>query len=146
MNQPKRILVVDIDPEILTKLEILFEDRGYDTTTAWGGQDALDYLQRQPFDLVLMSDYLPDIPSCQLCKAIPPGVSVALLQTAAPVKEVVEGYRRMGGRCFLNRTSPSNIVDSVHQCLISGERSPINAVSMPLSVKRRGESSEVRIG
>ncbi len=37
MEQKKHILIADIDGDLLTRLAIFFEDKGYDTTTAWGG-------------------------------------------------------------------------------------------------------------
>ncbi|MGH9358011.1 MAG: hypothetical protein ACRD1O_02415 [Terriglobia bacterium] len=65
-----RILIADIDSDLLTRLEVLFEDKGYYTTTAWGGQEAIQQLQFRPFDLVLLSDYLTDVSSEQLWRAL----------------------------------------------------------------------------
>jgi DNA-binding response OmpR family regulator len=57
MEQKKHILIADIDGDLLTRLAIFFEDKGYDTTTAWGGREALEQLYSGKFEVVLLSDY-----------------------------------------------------------------------------------------
>ncbi|MGH9431196.1 MAG: response regulator [Terriglobia bacterium] len=124
-----RILIVDIDADFLTRLEVLFEDKGYHTTTTWGGQEAIQHLQSSPFDLVLLSDYLPDVSSEQLWRALerlPVCPSVAILETAKPVKEIANQYQRLGGRCVLSKASPYKIVEVVCGCLSSGESHQLN--------------------
>ncbi len=56
-----RVLIVDPDPDVLIMFERLLEDEGYTTVTSWSGRDALQVLEQQRFDLLLISDYLPDI-------------------------------------------------------------------------------------
>ncbi|MDE3181766.1 MAG: hypothetical protein KGM47_19135, partial [Acidobacteriota bacterium] len=111
------------------RTEVLFEDKGYHTTTAWGGQEAIRRLQSGPFDLVLLSDYLPDVNSEELWRALAHlrvRPSVAILETAHPVKEIANHYQRLGGRCILDKALPYKIVEAVHQCLSSEERHPLN--------------------
>ncbi len=57
----KRILIVDDDEHVLIVLQAMLENEGYDTTTAWGGLEALSLLRSRPFDLVLLDEYLPDL-------------------------------------------------------------------------------------
>lgn len=129
MEKLKRILIADIDGDLLTRLEVLFEDRGYQTTTAWGGQEAIKQLESRQFDLVLLSDYLPDVNHEEMWRALerlPVCPSVAILRTTQPVKETADHYQRLGGRCALSKASPYKIVESVHQCLTSGESYPLH--------------------
>ena len=56
-----KVLIIDCDENVLIAFERLLEDEGYDTTTAWTGQDALKALHGQVFDLVLVNEYLPDM-------------------------------------------------------------------------------------
>ncbi len=69
-NLGKRLLIVDDDERSLIVLEGLFESRGYDTVTAWGGKEALKLLRSRDFDLVLLDDFLPDTASKEILKAI----------------------------------------------------------------------------
>jgi len=66
-----RLLIVDNEAENLICFEHLFEDKGFDTTTAWTGLDALKaLLTRKPFDLVLVNDYLPDMDAEELMQRL----------------------------------------------------------------------------
>src|SRR5205814_3713976 len=45
-----RVLVVDDDESVLTVLNRLLEEAGYETTTAWGGREAIEILRKSTFD------------------------------------------------------------------------------------------------
>ena len=55
------VLVVDHKDEYLIELQRLLENKGFDTTVAWSGQDALNAAFAAKFDLILINDYLPDM-------------------------------------------------------------------------------------
>lgn len=57
----KTILIVDDDEKVLIELEHLLEDQGYNTTTAWSGREALEFLRCRSFDFVLLDGDLPDL-------------------------------------------------------------------------------------
>lgn len=56
----KRVLIVDGHEEVLISLEKLLEDNGYCTTTSWTATDALRFLRSWDYDMILVSEYLPD--------------------------------------------------------------------------------------
>lgn|SRR5512146_2984882 len=60
-TQRKTILIVDDDEQVLIELERLLENQGYNTTTAWSGREALQFLQSRSFDFVLLDGDLPDL-------------------------------------------------------------------------------------
>lgn len=49
----EKILVVEDDPLMLSALEILLEDEGYDVTTASSGMEAIEKAKNENFDLVV---------------------------------------------------------------------------------------------
>lgn len=57
----KTVLIVHSNEDVLLRLEWMLENAGFDTTTAWSGHEALRQLISQRFDLLLISDYLPDL-------------------------------------------------------------------------------------
>jgi CheY-like chemotaxis protein len=59
MSPPKRLLVVDDEPLLIRIMEHLFSRSGYAVTTALNGQEALDRLGEQRFDLVLSDVMMP---------------------------------------------------------------------------------------
>lgn len=67
-TQRKTILIVDDDEQVLIDLEHLLEDQGYKTTTAWSGREALQLLQAQSFDFVLLDGDLPDLTRDELMR------------------------------------------------------------------------------
>ena len=60
-SQSKRVLVVDNNDEESQVLASMLERAGYRPTTTWSGLDALELLESQEFDIVLVSSYLPDL-------------------------------------------------------------------------------------
>jgi DNA-binding response OmpR family regulator len=59
VTEKKRILVVDDQREILDVTALVLEGAGYAAATASSGDEALDRLTREPFDLVLLDINMP---------------------------------------------------------------------------------------
>jgi Rrf2 family protein len=57
---PKKIMVVDDDPDIVDYLVTVFRDRGYETCSASNGVDAMDVLVREGPDLITLDLEMPD--------------------------------------------------------------------------------------
>jgi two-component system, OmpR family, KDP operon response regulator KdpE len=67
---PGRILVVDDEPNILASVVPLLRGRGYDVFTAMSGHAALEAIDRDAPDLVLLDLGLPDIDGVVVCSQI----------------------------------------------------------------------------
>ncbi len=114
------ILLVDDDEEVLMALEASLENEGYNTTTAWSGQEALNLLRSRAFDLVLLDDYLPDVASeeiLQQLQRMPHRIPVILMQTAVLTDESAARRVRLGACYFVNKRKPAEISGSVRECL-----------------------------
>jgi DNA-binding response OmpR family regulator len=59
MTENRRILVVDDQQEILDITALVLQGAGYATETARSGEEALERLTREPFDLVLLDINMP---------------------------------------------------------------------------------------
>lgn len=70
MNKKLVILFVDQNPEQIQELSKLFLDHSYDLTLAKNGEQALDIIQSNPPDLIVMERVLPDMDSIILCRQI----------------------------------------------------------------------------
>lgn len=64
------ILVVDDDPLVRTRLEIVLGLAGFDVRTAANGRDALESLRRETLPMVLTDWRMPHLDGPGLCKAI----------------------------------------------------------------------------
>lgn len=55
----KRILIVDDEDDILNLVCLILEDAGFECESARNGKDALNKIQQQNFDLVLLDIMMP---------------------------------------------------------------------------------------
>src|SRR5882724_345755 len=64
----KTILIVEDDPALLRGLKDNFEAQGYQVRTANDGQKALEALQKEPPDLLLLDLMLPKVNGYEICR------------------------------------------------------------------------------
>lgn len=60
------ILIVDDDAEVCALLEQMLHGAGYRTRTAHNGREALQYLENQSFDLVILDVWMPEMNGMEL--------------------------------------------------------------------------------
>ena len=70
LGESGHLLVVDDDPANLDLLSRRLTRQGYEVTTAGGGQEALDLLGKQDFDLVILDMLMPGINGLQVLKQL----------------------------------------------------------------------------
>ena len=70
MSTTKKILVVDDDPYILMSLEFLMKKNGFDVMVARNGTEALEIVEKQVPDIVLLDIMMPDVDGYAICKHI----------------------------------------------------------------------------
>ena len=61
MEDRKRILIADDDPDIADLLDTYFTKAGYDVTVVTNGKDALQHAENDKFDLLLLDVMMPYI-------------------------------------------------------------------------------------
>ena len=66
----KRILVVDADTAILRLLSTNLKARGYDVLTATDGEEALEAVQKDYIDLIILDIMMPKVDGVQVCRHI----------------------------------------------------------------------------
>ncbi|SFP80475.1 response regulator transcription factor [Pseudomonas borbori] len=66
----KTVLIADDEPNIVISLEFLLEQAGYRVLVAHDGQEALEAIERQPPDLVLLDVMLPRLSGFDVCQKI----------------------------------------------------------------------------
>jgi two-component system KDP operon response regulator KdpE len=67
---PPRILIVDDEPNILGTLGPLLRARGYDVLTAMTGRSAVQTVERDPPDLIVLDLGLPDVDGVEVCRIV----------------------------------------------------------------------------
>jgi two-component system KDP operon response regulator KdpE len=97
MNGRPHILLVDDETAIQRALGPLLRARGYDVTIAGSGGEALDALDHQPPDLVVLDLGLPDLEGTEVCRRIRAGSSVPIIVLSARSGEADKVYALDGG-------------------------------------------------
>jgi two-component system KDP operon response regulator KdpE len=78
-----RILIVDDEPSILATMAPLLRARGYDVVTATSARAALDAVDRQPPQLVVLDLGLPDMDGVEVCRRLREGRGIPILVLSA---------------------------------------------------------------
>lgn len=66
----KRILIVDDDEMVLVALGELLQPEGYEVKTVPGAREALEALEQDGFDLLILDIIMPEMSGIELCKRI----------------------------------------------------------------------------
>jgi len=59
-QRAKKVLIVDDEPDVVSYLEMLLRDRGYDTVTASNGREGMEVARREKPDLVTLDVLMPE--------------------------------------------------------------------------------------
>lgn len=95
-NPPKRILVVDDEPMIVSLLSTVLREKGWDVTEARTGSEGIDQLDRGGFDVILTDLVMPGDSGIDLLRAakeIHPDVQVILMTGYATTDTAIEAMR-----------------------------------------------------
>jgi len=80
---PARILIVDDEPNILGTVAPLLRARGYEVYTAMDGRSAMEAVDRDKPDLIVLDLGLPDIDGVDVCRNIREVVSTPIVVLSA---------------------------------------------------------------
>ena len=66
----KTILIVDDEPDIVSYLEMILQDNGFDTTTAGNGNEAMEAVKQNRPDLVTLDITMPEASGTRFYKEL----------------------------------------------------------------------------
>ena len=105
-DSPKRILVVDDDQDTCTLMADILREEGYDVVASLRGEEALQLLEEQEFDLVLSDIKMPRVSGIELLLHVRKknlDTEVILITAYASVETAVQALR---GHAFDYMTKP----------------------------------------
>jgi len=87
-----RILVVDDDPQIRRAMKATLTSRGYEVSDSRTGEEALDKLRSETYDLVLLDMNMPGIGGIETCGLIRSSsdIAIIMLTVSSSEKDKVE--------------------------------------------------------
>ena len=98
MTEQFRILIVDDEPRNIQLLGILLQESGYAVEFATSGGEALAWVSRTPFDLILLDVMLPDIDGYDICKRLKStpttrGIPVIFLTAKNDTDSIIKAFQ-----------------------------------------------------
>ena len=87
MTRPQRVLVVDDEPGMRETLVDILEGVGYDVQAAGDGESALDALQRDDVDIVVMDVQMPKRDGVSVLQQIDSPPPTVIMMTAYALEE-----------------------------------------------------------
>ena len=88
MENPARILIVDDEPSITEFVSYAMQKEGYLTEVASNGEDALEKIESDHFDLFILDIMLPGIDGYELCRRIRAKMTTPILFLSARDSEL----------------------------------------------------------
>jgi CheY-like chemotaxis protein len=123
----QRILIVDNDERVLRVIDNQLASAGFETMTS-SGNAALDLIQAQEYDLVLLADHLVDLSLDGFLKALhslPTQPVVILMQSEAPRSWDLGPYRAMGASAAVNKWRPCEVLGAASEVLAAGRANAV---------------------
>jgi len=101
LTPPKRILIVDDEPIMVTMLANLLQSRGYGVLKAHNGSEALKIARRQSPDLILLDIIMPQPDGLEICRrlkadAITCKIPVIFITVLTGAKDKINGFKAGG--------------------------------------------------
>jgi len=78
-----RVLIVDDEPNIIATVSSLLRGRGYEVFSAMSGRTALDAVERDQPDVVILDLGLPDIDGAEVCRRVRESSAVPIIVLSA---------------------------------------------------------------
>jgi DNA-binding NtrC family response regulator len=120
MNDLGRILLIDDDSDMQNLLRIWLETAGYETVSAWDGEEALNLLHKAPFDLTLVDYHMPRMDGLAVLEQISErhiSVGPLLLSASHDVGLVVEAMRRGALDCVTKPTPAEELLATLDESM-----------------------------
>ncbi|MDU2094454.1 MAG: response regulator transcription factor [Clostridium perfringens] len=83
-----KILVVDDDDEIRNLLEICLTNEGFNVVKAFDGEDALNILEKESIQLIILDVMMPKLNGIEVCSIIRRNLNIPILMLSAKSEDM----------------------------------------------------------
>lgn len=126
------ILIAEDEPALLELLRDVLEEAGYEVAAARDGVEALEQLERRPFDLLLTDIRMPRVDGLELLariRAIKDRPRVMVLTSDNAPQTVLQAIREQALAYLMKPVDPARLVSAVHEVLSLAPPHPIEVLS-----------------
>lgn len=117
---PRKILIVEDELSIVTLLKYNLEKSGFHTDVALNGEDALDKINRNSYDLIILDIMLPKFDGIEICKYVRNENNLVpiIMITALDGEENVTDGLDCGADDYITKPfSPKEVISRIHAIL-----------------------------
>lgn len=126
MTQPARILIVDDEKNIRLTMSAMLQRVGYTVVTAEGGAEAIEVLNRERFDLLLVDLKMPTVGGMrviEVARSLDPDIVIIVLTGHGSLDTAVEGIHYGIFDYLLKTTQPAQVIERVESGLAASAES-----------------------
>jgi DNA-binding NtrC family response regulator len=116
----EKVLIVDDEADVLTLCQRILEADGYRVKTVQSGYAALDQVQQQPFDLLLVDIKMPGInglETAQAVKQLDPGIVCVTMTGYSTMDTAIEALKLGVDEFVIKPFAPEDLSISVAKAL-----------------------------
>ena len=121
-TEKRKILWVDDEIDLLRPHILFLEGKGYSVTPVANGEDAVQMVSRQKFDVVLLDEMMPGLgglETLKLIKAIDPALPVIMITKSEEEQLMDEAIGKRISHYLIKPVNPSQILTACKQVLES---------------------------
>lgn len=124
MRKPKKILVIDDEPDFHSLFSRILEEDGYLVTSVFSGEEAIERLAYENFDLIILDLVLPPnkitgLETLEEIRKINAEICVIITSAFATAEQAVEAVMEKGAQTYIKK--PFNI-ENIKQIVKDGLR------------------------
>ena len=109
---PAKVLIVDDEKDFLDIMAERMEARGMDVSTATSAEDALEMVQKESYDAIVMDLMMPEMDgfkALKLFKETKPEVQIILLTANVPEEKCIEAIK-LGAMDVIEKPADLNLL------------------------------------
>ena len=113
-----KVLIVDDEPNILMSLEFLLKKSGYKVFIARDGREALDIVEKELPDIILLDVMMPEVDGYEVCQKIKNDketahIKIVFLSAKTKQEDIDKGYE-LGADLYISKPfSTRNLITKV---------------------------------
>lgn len=138
-----RVLLVDDEPDFVESLSQRLQIRDFDVKTSLSGDEALDLILRQDFDIIVLDVLMPGkdgIETLREIKTLKPLINVIMLTGNTTVETAIEGMKLGAYDYLIKPVETDELADKITKAynLKAEHEQRIRRAEIDNIVKRRG--------
>jgi DNA-binding response OmpR family regulator len=129
-----KILLVDDDTGLTQLLQLVFESRGFGVTLAYNGEEALEVLEKELPEVILLDLMMPDVNGVEVCRQVRANPRMShipiIVLTARIGEEIQQEAMDAGATDYLVKPiRPSDLIRRVREVVTRSSSSAIQTLT-----------------